>query len=91
MVSDIEILKQLREKAKNRDLGVNSIYYYYALKHTINQLNNIEYSQFDAEIVRCKDCKHRDPEDKRCDCGGMPFDTQILPVPDDWFCANGEC
>ena len=20
-------------------------------------------------VVRCKDCKHRDPEDKRCDCG----------------------
>ena len=44
----------------------------------------------DEEIVRCKDCKHRDPEDKKCDCGGMPWDTQILPVPDDWYCPYGE-
>ena len=41
-------------------------------------------------VVRCKDCKHRDPEDKKCDCGGMPFDTQILPVPDAFWCAYGE-
>ena len=44
----------------------------------------------DKEIVRCKDCRHRDPEDNRCDCGGMPWDTQVFPVPDDWFCPNGE-
>lgn len=43
-----------------------------------------------AQIVLCKDCRHRDPEDRKCDCGGMPFDTQIHPVPDDWFCPYGE-
>ena len=38
-------------------------------------------------IVRCKDCKHRDPEDHKCDCG---HDIQWqLPRADDWFCADG--
>lgn len=40
------------------------------------------------EIIRCKDCKHRDPEDKKCDCGhGI---TWQLPRPDEWFCADAE-
>lgn len=42
------------------------------------------------ELVMCKNCKHRDPEDRKCDCGGMPWNTQAFPVPDDWFCPYGE-
>ena len=40
-----------------------------------------------VEVVRCKDCKHRDPEDKRCDCGcwHTPFTTN-----DNDFCSYGE-
>lgn len=39
-------------------------------------------------VVRCKDCKHRDPEDKKCDCG---HDIRWqLPRDDDWFCKDGE-
>lgn len=39
-------------------------------------------------VVRCKDCKHRDPEDRKCDNGkGIIWN---LPRPDDWFCADGE-
>lgn len=39
-------------------------------------------------IVRCKDCKHRDPEDGKCDSG---HDIQWqLPRTDDWFCADGK-
>ena len=42
-------------------------------------------------LVRCGECKHRDPEDKRCDCGGHEWvKGKILPVKDDWFCADGE-
>ena len=41
-----------------------------------------------VNVVRCRDCKHRDPEDKKCDCGGM--EGLILPRPDEWYCANGE-
>lgn len=38
------------------------------------------------EIIRCKDCQYRDPEDKKCDHGhGIVWQ---LPRPDDWFCAD---
>ena len=38
-------------------------------------------------VVHCKECKHRDPEDKRCDCGCWhnPFTTN-----DNDFCNYGE-
>ena len=38
-------------------------------------------------VVHCKDCKHRDPVDKRCDCGCWhnPFTTN-----DNDFCNYGE-
>lgn len=40
------------------------------------------------QIVRCKDCKHRDPENGECDSGhGIQWQ---LPRSDDWFCADGE-
>lgn len=44
-----------------------------------------------GEIVPCDECVHRDPEDKRCDCGGHEWVIgKILPVKDDFFCADGE-
>lgn len=43
-----------------------------------------------VRIVRCKDCKHRDPEDLKCDCGGLERAGCILPVDDNYFCAHGE-
>ena len=40
------------------------------------------------KIIHCMDCKHRDPEDKKCDCGhGIVWQ---LPRADDWYCADGE-
>ena len=47
-----------------------------------------QYEDSDAiPVVRCKDCKHRDPEDKRCDCGcwHTPDATN-----DNDFCRYGE-
>ena len=45
-------------------------------------------SEIVGELVRCKDCKHRDPEDHKCDSGhGILWN---LPRQDDWFCADGE-
>ena len=44
-----------------------------------------------GELVRCGECVHRDPEDKRCDCGGHEWVIgKILPVADDFYCAEGE-
>lgn len=42
-------------------------------------------------VVQCGECIHRDPEDHRCDCGGHEWVIgKIVPVEDDWFCADGE-
>ena len=40
------------------------------------------------ELVRCGECKHRDSEDRKCDCGHDIL--WQLPRDDDWFCADGE-
>ena len=40
------------------------------------------------EIVRCGECIHRDPEDKKCDCGHDII--WQLPRGDDWYCADAE-
>lgn len=42
------------------------------------------------EIVKCGECKHRDPEDKKCDCGMFERQGCIFPVADDYFCKYGE-
>lgn len=42
------------------------------------------------DIVRCEECKHRDPEDKKCDCGMFERQGCIFPVADDYFCKYGE-
>lgn len=41
-------------------------------------------------VVRCKDCKHRDPEDLKCDCGRLERAGCIFSVSDNYFCAHGE-
>lgn len=40
------------------------------------------------ELIRCKECKYRDPEDKKCDCGHSI--QWNLPRSDEWFCADAE-
>ena len=42
------------------------------------------------DVVRCKDCKHHDPEDRKCDCGALERAGCIFPVQDDYFCSLGE-
>lgn len=41
-----------------------------------------------SEIIMCRDCKHHDPKDKKCDCGHSIL--WQLPRNDDWFCADAE-
>lgn len=41
------------------------------------------------ELIYCKDCKHRDPEDMRCDSGCL-FTNKDYIMPDEWYCAGGE-
>lgn len=39
-----------------------------------------------VEVVRCKDCKHRDVENGFCEGRGWPMQL----VPDDGFCDKGK-
>jgi hypothetical protein len=48
----------------------------------IKSLNKLLKEQ--EAVVRCKDCKHYDPEEQRC---GDGLDGIFAP---DWFCADGE-
>ena len=41
-----------------------------------------------GKIVRCKACRHRDPEDHKCDHHWHSYSP--LPVDDDFWCAYGE-
>lgn len=34
----------------------------------------------------CRTCRHRDPEDKKCDCGALERHGCPFPVSDDYFC-----
>lgn len=42
----------------------------------------------EQEIIHCKDCIHRDPEDHKCDHHWHAYSP--LPVDDDFWCAYGE-
>ena len=41
-------------------------------------------------VVLCKDCRHRDPEDHKCDCGQLERAGCVFPVDDNYWCAHGE-
>ena len=38
----------------------------------------------------CKTCRHRDPEDKKCDCGAKERQGCIFPVSDNYYCKYYE-
>ena len=40
------------------------------------------------KLVMCRNCKHRDPEDHKCDHHWHAYSP--LPVDDDFWCAYGE-
>ena len=38
----------------------------------------------------CESCRHRDTEDKKCDCGGQERQGCPFPVSDDYYCKYYE-
>ncbi len=40
-------------------------------------------------VVRCRECRHRDPEDHKCESGEMERQGCPFPVDDDYFCKYG--
>ena len=59
-----------------------------SLNELINRICNLPTADV-VQVVRCKDCIHRDPEDKKCDCSFQAMGG-ILPMDDDDFCSYGE-
>ena len=51
-------------------------------------LRELKERRKEPEIVRCGECEHRDPEDKKCDCGHAII--WQLPRDDNWYCADAE-
>ena len=67
----------------------------YGHEHTADEM--VEYQKIEnlpaadvRPVVLCKDCHHRDPEDRKCDSGEMERQGCVFPVDDDYFCAYGE-
>ena len=57
-------------------------------KQTAEWLRELQERRKAPEIVRCGECRHRDPEDKKCDCGHDII--WQLPRGEDWYCADAE-
>ena len=45
---------------------------------------------FERPQGECRSCRHHDPEDKRCDCGGQERQGCHFPVSDDYYCKYYE-
>ncbi len=44
--------------------------------------------RYATDLIRCKDCKFRNSEDKRCNCGHDII--WQLPRDDEWYCADAK-
>lgn len=43
-------------------------------------------TNFSRPQGECRTCRHRDPEDKKCDCGALERQGCPFPVSDNYFC-----
>jgi hypothetical protein len=48
------------------------------------------YYDAESKIIKCGECKYRDPEDHKCDNGMLERAGCIFPVADDYYCKYGE-
>ena len=82
----IEALKRA-ERMKRYRIDIPDSVIEEAQKITVKKIETV-FGNPMKELITCKDCKHRDPEDGKCDSGH--FIQWQLPREDDWFCADGE-
>ncbi len=52
---------------------------------TENALKKAE-ALYERPQGECRTCRHRDPEDKKCDCGKLERAGCLFPVSDDYYC-----
>ena len=79
-----EFLKRYTERERNRNLvfAACEIKQYFA--DMISEFPTVD----EVEVVRCRECKHCDPEDYHCD-HPMSTAAPLSRKPDD-FCSYGE-
>ena len=80
----IGIFEELSKFCETNGLYVSQELY----KQHAEWLRELVYRRKAPEIVRCGECRHRDPEDKKCDCGHDII--WQLPRGEDWYCADAE-
>lgn len=82
------IIQEIKDSPDDYD----SIGYLTNLVHVYEKCQAAEGTPADnvRPVVLCKDCRHRDPEDHKCDCGQLERAGCVFIVDDDYFCAYGE-
>lgn len=88
-ISRQAVLRCIKESRDNIDWGQSEdgdafLHYTGALYRTVASEECLPSA--DPEIIRCKDCKHREAENGFCEGRGWPMQL----VPDDGFCDKGE-
>ena len=71
-------MEEFIDNAPAVDTGDYARGFYDGIKHTE--------SLYKRPQGDCKTCRHRDPEDKKCDCGEQERQGCKFPVSDDYYC-----
>lgn len=67
----LTVMERLRDKCGNDEMA-------FALNWASGLLRNVPAADV-VEVVRCRDCRNRDPEDKKCDSGALERAGCVLP------------
>ena len=77
MICDIDkVMNEIRAEIIKK----GELLYSYEIRQILNE----------NQIGACKTCSHRDPEDKKCDCGGLERVGCQFPVSDVYYCKYYE-
>ena len=82
---NLQMEESICKAVQNVSVNVDKEELLKALQYDRNQYQK-GYSDRDAEIVRCKDCKHFEPDGIYTMC----YRHNGLSQNADWFCADGE-
>ena len=85
----IKILKPLFEQCKGTNECLGYIEHYFS-KDEERALDLAIKALEERLQGKCKTCRHRDPEDKKCDCGEQERIGCLFPVNDDYYCKYYE-
>ena len=88
MMSLDEAIKHAEYIVNNRKDAISVCWSVRECEQITAWLRELQERRKAPEIVRCGECRHRDPEDKKCDCGHDII--WQLPRGDDWYCADAE-